>query len=69
MYFDQHEDGEGHGNHSLPIAPSEEQEIKNICILTSTRMEKVTATTLFYLHQPSRDPDLDFSIPDLDPQH
>ncbi len=23
MYFDQHEDGEGHGHHSLPPAPSE----------------------------------------------
>jgi hypothetical protein len=27
MYFNQHEDGEGHGHHSLPPAPSEEQEI------------------------------------------
>ncbi len=51
MYFDQNEDREGHGHHSLPPAPSEEQEIKNTCILTSTRMERVTATTLFHLHQ------------------
>jgi hypothetical protein len=35
MYFDQPEDREGHGHHSLPPAPSEEQEMKNTCILIS----------------------------------
>jgi hypothetical protein len=51
MYFNQHDDGEGHGHYSLPPAPSEEQEMKNTYILTSTRMERVTATTLFHLHK------------------
>jgi hypothetical protein len=50
MYIDQHEEGEGHGHHSLPPALKEEQEMKNTCILTNKRMERVTATTLFHLH-------------------
>jgi hypothetical protein len=69
MYFDQHEDGEGHGHHSLPPAPSEEQEMKNTNILTSTRMKN--KCIFISVADPgclSRIADLDFSIPDPDQQ-